>query len=306
LEQAAGRERHSGCYLKGERLHRGIDEEVDNVDEIRVSSWNQLNDCLYEDAWREEIGRFRLACAFRGTSDASHDLTTSVKRLGGSTDELEDIILRAFRRYAGNETVPDNSMWNWLALAQHHGLPTRLLDWTYSPLVATHFTTENTARFDTDGVIWRVDLGRVNALLPERLKAVLAEEEETFVFTAEMLNRAAATLRDFDLLADTPFVVFFEPPSLDQRIVNQYALFSLMSDPDISLNDWLQDHSDVVRRIVIPTDLKWEVRDKLDQANITERVLYPGLDGLSQWLKRYYTPRLDRSDTARRLPTEEA
>jgi hypothetical protein len=47
-------------------------------------------------------------------------------------------------------------------------------------------------------------------------------------------------------------------------------------------------HRDVVRRIVIPASLKWEVRDKLDQANINERVLFPGLDGLSRWLTRYY------------------
>lgn len=78
--------------------------------------------------------------------------------------------------------------------------------------------------------------------------------------------------------------------SIDDRIINQFALFSLMSDPTARLSDWLADRPEVFRRIIIPAGVKWEIRDKLDQANVTERVLSPGLDGLSRWLKRYYTP----------------
>ena len=88
-----------------------------------------------------------------------------------------------------------------------------------------------------------------------------------------------------------PFVLFLEPPSLDDRIVNQFALFSLISSPVVQLDAWLGAHPGLCRKVVIPAALKWEVRDKLDQANVTERVLFPGLDGLSRWLKRYYTPR---------------
>jgi hypothetical protein len=47
------------------------------------------------------------------------------------------------------------------------------------------------------------------------------------------------------------------------------------------------------KKIIIPAELKWEIRDKMDQANITERVLFPGLDGLSQWLRRHYARRID-------------
>jgi hypothetical protein len=69
------------------------------------------------------------------------------------------------------------------------------------------------------------------------------------------------------------------------------ALFSLMSSASATLDDWLAAHPRLVRRVIIPASLKWEIRDKLDQANVNERVLFPGLDGLSRWLTRYYWPK---------------
>src|SRR6185503_17918173 len=114
------------------------------------------------------------------------------------------------------------------------------------------------------------------------------------------------TLPKLDGLAGRgDFVLFLDPPALSDRLVNQSAVMSAMSSPRGRLDEWLARHRGLVRRIIIPASLKWEVRDKLDQANITERVLFPGLDGLSRWLKRYYSPRTTapaRSETERANP----
>jgi hypothetical protein len=202
---------------------------------------------------------------------------------------VEPHLLRNFRKYAQRTDVPEDSLWHWLALAKHHGLATRLLDWTYSPYVALHFATAHPARFDEDGAIWMVDFVKTNRLLPKSLRKAI-EDQGMNALSAELLQRHAETLQGFDRLGED-FVVFFEPPALDDRIVNQYALFSLMPDPHARMDEWLDRHSELARRIVLPAELKWEVRDKLDQANITERVLFPGLDGLATWLKRYFSPR---------------
>jgi len=254
-----------------------------------IRSWNELNERLYEGSWQEPLGRFRANFAYRGGGTIPGNLRTSLSCID-PTAKTEGALLRNFRKYAHRNSADEDSLWNWLSLAQHHGLPPRLLDWTFSPYVALHFATDNVDHFDFDGVIWRVDYTRAHALLPSKLRKLL-DEEDADVFTTEMLARAATTLKDFDCLSKKPFALFFEPPSLDDRIVNQFAMFSLMSSPRVQLEDWLDDHPDLFSQIIIPCELKWELRDKLDQANITERVLFPGLDGLSRWLKRYYTPK---------------
>lgn len=108
----------------------------------------------------------------------------------------------------------------------------------------------------------------------------------------ELLGEAAASLEELRDVSREPALLFLEPPSLDQRIVTQYALFSLLTHVEGAMEDWVTGHDTLCRRVVIPSAIKWEIRDKLDQANINERVLYPGLDGLCQWLRRYYQQRM--------------
>ena len=258
------------------------------MSDIRVTSWLELQDRLFEHSWQENISRFRANFVYRGVPRVTHTLDTSLQT--GGFESKERHLLTSFRKYALRSAVHGDWVWNWLSLAKHHGLPTRLLDWTYSPYVALHFATFDFRHVDEDAAVWCVDFRRTNELLPAPLKRML-KEDDTNIFTTEMLNRVATTLDDFDGLSKRDFVLFFEPPSLDERIVNQFALFSLPSSAWLSLEDLLNRREATYRRIIIPANLKWEVRDKLDQANITERVLFPGLDGLSQWLKRYFTTR---------------
>jgi len=258
--------------------------------ELRAQSWNQLHDWLFEDAWDRQIGRYRSRCAFRGMSDVNYALETALIRLGGNFDQLERHLLRNFRKYAHRSVVKRDSIWEWLSVAQHYGLPTRLMDWTYSPFVAMHFATASIDNMHDDGVIWAINYVKAHQLIPAELRMEL-QTEGANVFTVEMLSKKIVSLEKLARLSDSCVMLFFEPPSMDDRIVNQFALFSVMSDPTVIMNDWLADYPEICRKIVIPSHLKWEIRDKLDQANVTERVLFPGLGGLSRWLKRHYSPK---------------
>lgn len=260
------------------------------MNDLIVSSWAQLQEELFADSWNEELGRFRSRYAFRGLSDAEYRLETTLTRLGGDFSSLEPHLLRNFKKYARRNVVEQDSIWHWLSVAQHYGLPTRLLDWTYSPYVALHFATANLEKFQLDGVIWAVDYSKTHQQLPQQLQSQLAEEGAN-VFTVRMLSESLPSLSEFCQLNGGDYPVFFEPPSIDDRISNQFALFSVMPTASGVLSHWLQQHTEIWRRIIIPAKLKWEIRDKLDQANITERVLFPGLDGLSCWLKRQYSPK---------------
>jgi hypothetical protein len=269
-----------------------------------LSTWLDVVDELYEGSWNAGLQRFRSPYAFRGASSATHTLASTLARLAaGRADirRLELALLRNFRKYAHGEMSRQDSLWDWLALGQHRGLPTRLLDWTYSPLVALHFATDDPTTFAHDGVVWCINFVEANKQLPRRLRRVL-DEEASDTFTVEMLN-GVGTLREFDALRKEPFVVFMEPPAVDRRIFNQLALFSLMSSPSARLDAWLENHPKLCRRVRVPARLKWEIRDHLDQSNINERVLFPGLDGLSRWLARYYMPmpRAGRADRKPRL-----
>ncbi|HEX4814308.1 MAG TPA: FRG domain-containing protein [Nonomuraea sp.] len=263
---------------------RGIRSRVDMV---TVSSWRELDDAIGAAGSGDGPAHAHSSLVFRGLARRSYSHVSSLARLEGDYAAVESHLMRNFRKYAHRQ-APGSTLWDWLALGQHHGLPTRLLDWTFSPLVALHFATASWP--EEDATLLAVDCAAAHRLLPEPLFEAL-DREGALLFTTEMLAQHAPDLACFDRLGgDRPFLAFFEPPSLDERVVNQSSVLSAFSGPTYQLEDWLDGHPGLWRAWAIPARVKVEVRQRLDQANITERVLLPGLDGLAAWLRRYYSP----------------
>jgi hypothetical protein len=268
------------CQLRG---HRVRDMEIQTLD-----SWRALDEAINDRSWGSHPEQPRPTVVFRGLARADYTNVTSLARLDGDYPSLERHLLRNFRKYA-HRAAPGPTTWDWLALGQHHGLPTRLLDWTFSPLVALHFATASWP--ESDALLWAVDCTGVHHALPPVLRDLL-DEEGALVFTTEQLALAAPEVDDLRALQGdgAPFGLFFEPPTFDERIASQAAVLSTMSDPSCELDRWLAEHPGIGRAWRIPAELKLDVRRRLDQAQITERSLMPGLDGLAAWLRRYYSP----------------
>jgi FRG domain len=273
-----------------------------SISEVVVSSLGDLIDKVTPPAPDPRTGRRRDTGVYHGASDARRRLLTSLDLLGGAHPphtkrELEAHILRNFIRYSRPHlpTPPVND-WEVLVAAQHHGVPTRLLDWTYSPLVAAHFATTD-VHLGRDRAVWRLDWQQVHRAFQLPTLALLIEDlARTFSgggspFTPWTLFDAASDTRSGERAERRDFACMIEPPSLDVRIIVQAAVFTLCTDTSRSFDAFLEAHSlaSALTKFVIPQAEVTRFRDQLDLVGIDERRVFPDLDGVAEGLRRYYS-----------------
>lgn len=239
-------------------------------------------------------GRLRDASVYRGVSETTDALLSSLSRLGGiepphTKVHLEQHLLRNFLRYgrpfleAKHETL-----WELMVIAEHHGLPTRLLDWTHSPLIAAHFATLS-PKPQSDRVVWKLDWRRMHEQF--RLPPVAFLVEDLDESLKERGFASGWGFLDAQLDPEHTFACLLDPPAVTPRVAVQSGTFTLCSVRDKPLNEVLERAGlgDALTRFILPAAKVEYIRDQLDLSTVDERRLFPGLDGIAAELKRYYS-----------------
>lgn len=221
---------------------------------------------------------------FRGQRSFSWDLYASINR-GYSRDDEKNFTNR-FRARAAirRSTTPKyEEHAEWLSLMQHYGLPTRLMDWSRSPLIATYFAISNTVedRSETfeSAALWVLDPFTLNECegfqrltLPVNAISVLPMVRPAFASSSEEPQKVMAVMA----------------AEADVRMFVQQGCFTIHS-----AQSPLNKHCDADKflwKIEIPADLVQEVSDQLRTAGFRRGDLFPDLDNLAQEMRSTYPP----------------
>jgi hypothetical protein len=258
--------------------------------EIVVESWKHFVDLASSYPYPHPLKAKEF---FRGHADASWELVPSFVRHAHRLSvqdalHLELSALQEFFKQAAvhisHGMIPDyGDLISWLVLMQHHGVPTRLLDWTRSPFVAAYFAAEKEEK--ADGAIWIMDASIISHLEAE-------PQFEKYKYTSDWENPRFVTNLFRDPAAEQTLILA-APARLTDRMFAQQTV-SLVSPHILTKHHeviirWLpksaRTDGDACTKLIIPAGKKDEFMRQLRKMNLTASSLFPGIDGFGRSIR---------------------
>jgi hypothetical protein len=215
--------------------------------------------------------------AFRGERDERWPLFSTLSRYlqnfgvaRAAWPQQEARILRIFKRKAHQylDKPPDfDDDFQWMAFMQHHGAPTRLIDFTWSPYVAAFFALERTL---ADGVVWAMNPARTDSSRASRL--------------ARMDLRVKGNFQRYFLKGDRRFIWMGDPLIMNRRLIAQSGTFAVPGVLDLPVEEILsdRDQKNILAKIILTNPVREVAMRELYRMNITFATLFPDLDGLAR------------------------
>lgn len=238
---------------------------------FRLGSWDQFLKLVTSPPYSN--------WAFRGERDERWPLYSSLSRYlrnfgvdPRAWTQQESRILRVFKRKAHQflDKPPDpDDDFQWLALMQAHGAPTRLIDFTWSPYVAAFFALERTL---ADGVVWAMNKTRLDRSRPPQ--------------PVPMDPRVGRNFRRYFLAGRRRFIWMGEPHTMNRRLIAQSGTFAVPGVLDLPVEQILgdRDQRNILAKIVLTNSVREVAMRELYRMNITYATLFPDLDGLARSL----------------------
>lgn len=229
------------------------------MDEVIVKSFMEYMTFIAQHCTEQNL--------FRGIADQAYKLVPKIGRapycgkFSGDEDvvlsQLQDLEEKTMRHFI-DMSVPyldlrNMSSWDQWTIGQHHGVPTRFLDWTQNPLIAAYFAVENGR--GTDAVVYIIN------------------------------KRSFGDSRDIDdLFSALDEIVLHIPSYINPRIMAQKGVFTVHKNPLKPIDITLSEMSEPITKVIIAHDAAEEIRNKLDWCGINRSFVYPGLDGVASYV----------------------
>ena len=226
---------------------------------------------------------------YRGDTNKRHKLVPSLARPPYGLQH-EQALINAFKQNAVQFVTSERptSQWEWLFLARHHYVPTRLLDWTESPLMGLYFAvtpTEDQPRKDDnlDGVLWSLLPTELN----RRANISYQEERELPIFEDKdeyLGNYLPSTLARERTSRMTPIAGIAVRHS--KRMQAQYSVFTVTHREQTPIE--IVGDGTHIGRYIIPSNAKPRIHRDLEALRINRLSVFPGLDNVARLARRPY------------------